>query len=828
MGVNPSRIRAQRAADARVKARQAPLVDQVLYESYYGAGVLCSPEAIFREVVDAPDLAHLHHVWVLRDKDVAPRTVAEFALHPRVRFITYRSDEYTRELSRSRYVVNNSTWPRWFVKREGQVSVNTWHGTPLKRMGFDQPEGVRGASNTLRAFLQADYLIAPNRFTADTMFRGAYRLDGIYGGAILETGYPRADIQTRLAHDPAAARQWLSERGVTAPAGARTVLIAPTWKGETFQRPVDDADDWATLVAQLQERLGDGYFVMVKLHQAVAGPARHIPSLRGRLVGTEVSTNGVLAATDLLVTDFSSLFFDYLSLRRPIVFHMPDQADYTASRGTYLDPEDLPGPRTTTLDELAAALVAAATADPVALEWSQRVDQAADLYAAHDDGAASARVADVVFRDADPTSHQVPCIAADQRPRLLIHVGGLLSNGITTSAMNLLSGLDYDRFDVSLTYRAPTNAARWAELAKADPRARPIEIGLNIAEDGWQPRRKRAGRALPPESTHTLESIRTTFGTEWRRTFGTAQFDHIVDFSGYSPLTAALMLCGNAKSHSIWLHNDLVADRERMVDGHMPHWDSLGQTFELYPLYDHLVSVSPALRDINRERLARYAPAEAFTASVNTIDFERVMSLRSQVEAEREALSMAESPADAEHAAARRAMLATHDGMTTFATVGRVSPEKNHERLIRAFAQVAHERADVRLALLGNGALVPHLQEVAQDSGIADRVLFLGHTSNPFVYLDRADCFVLSSDYEGQPMVILEARTLGLPIISTRFGSVDSALPERTGLVVERSVDDLADGMRAFLEGKVPTEPFDPVSYNRAAIEQFYSAIGAA
>jgi glycosyltransferase involved in cell wall biosynthesis len=90
-----------------------------------------------------------------------------------------------------------------------------------------------------------------------------------------------------------------------------------------------------------------------------------------------------------------------------------------------------------------------------------------------------------------------------------------------------------------------------------------------------------------------------------------------------------------------------------------------------------------------------------------------------------------------------------------------------------------------------------------------------------------ADCFVLSSDYEGQPVVLLEALVLGLPIVVTRFGSVADTLPSGCGLVVERDADALAAGMRQFLAGAVPAASFDAAGYNAEVIGEFYRAIGA-
>ena len=103
----------------------------------------------------------------------------------------------------------------------------------------------------------------------------------------------------------------------------------------------------------------------------------------------------------------------------------------------------------------------------------------------------------------------------------------------------------------------------------------------------------------------------------------------------------------------------------------------------------------------------------------------------------------------------------------------------------------------------------------------------LGRQPNPYALMARADCFVLSSDYEGQPMVLLEALVLGLPVVSTAFATARDTIPQGGGLIVERDVDALADGMRRFLAGDVRPAPFDAKAYNRQAAVEFGRAIGA-
>jgi glycosyltransferase involved in cell wall biosynthesis len=146
--------------------------------------------------------------------------------------------------------------------------------------------------------------------------------------------------------------------------------------------------------------------------------------------------------------------------------------------------------------------------------------------------------------------------------------------------------------------------------------------------------------------------------------------------------------------------------------------------------------------------------------------------------------------------------------------------------LIRAFDAIHQEDQNTQLVIIGSGPLTNDLAHLSEELGLAHAVILAGQQHNPFAIMAEADCFVLSSDYEGQPMVILEARVLGLPVVSTDFASVRGALPDGVGLVVARSEEALADGMRRALAGEVPNPPFDPAAYNREAVEEFCRAIG--
>ncbi|TQM63896.1 glycosyltransferase [Humibacillus xanthopallidus] len=803
--------------ELKAAARSLPVdPDLVVYESFAGNGMLCNPEAIFRALLADPEQQHLRHVWVLADLAAYASTVAEFADDPRVRFVRRGSVPYHRALATAGLLVNNATFPPDWGKRPGQTYLNTWHGTPLKAMGYDEAQGGWGARNVLRNFMMADYLLSTSAFMSEQMYEHAYRLVNIAPGELVEVGYPRTDLQLADADRLERTRARLRAEGVVIGAGQRLVLLAPTWKGESFHTPRNDAADLAALVDELEQLLPAGHRVLLKVHQQVYRFAAAEPRLAGRLVPNHLPTNAVLGITDVLVTDYSSIFFDFLSTGRPIVFHTPDREEYDGYRGCYLTPDELPGPQVGSARELAdvVAAVGTGTALDPAVSHGRPYAAARARFAPRDDGGATQRVIDVVVRGRRD-GHLVRRTRRDGRRTLMLYLGGMMSNGITSSALNLLRSLDHTRWDVSVVTGPIDNDDRRANAEAIDPRVRLfVRQGTPaISKAHWLNRRRMMRGhidAVPPEA---LAKIDAALAQDWRRVVGSASFDHVVDFSGYSPAWTFLLGHAPARSRSVWQHNDLLADQMREVQGRRPHEANLRAVFTSYARFDHVVSVSEALRDINARSLAQWAPREKFAAARNTIDVQRVVSGASE--------AAPEGTLDR--------LRATDDGADpyVFVTVGRVSPEKNHTRLVEAF-QLAHRRhPEIRLVVVGDGPLRVDLEALVARLGLSGLVLFVGLQRNPWSIMAATECFVLSSDYEGQPMVILEARTLGLPVVSTSFDSVGSALGPGEGLVVERTVDALADGMVAAVEGRVPRTDFDPEGYNAAVVQEFERAIGA-
>ena len=819
------RIRRAARYEAHAYWRTRPINPHaVLYEAFNGSGLLCNPEALFQELRNTPDQAHLRHIWALKNPRAARR---EFRRDRRVRIVKTGSPAYYRALATSGYLISNATFPPQFSKRVGQTYLNTWHGTPLKHMGYDMVDGAFGTANIVRNFVSADYLLAANPFMARQMYERAYKLDGIFQGRMLLAGYPRVDRQTLSSAETHQARARLAQLNLD---GRQIVLYAPTWKGASFAHPDDDLDALLERVRQIEVGIDSSrYVVLLKTHQAVHALAAGRPDLARVLVPNDLPTNVVLGLAGILVTDYSSIFFDFLATGRPVVFFTPDLANFEQTRGLYLAPSELPGPVCRTGADVAEVIRRIADHGRLP-EFTERYRVAQHDYVGQDDGAASARVIDIVFRGADPKRFTHPS-PASARTSLLIYLGGMKPNGITSAALNLLGAIDHDRFDVSVAFARSIAPARRTNQRLIDPRVRQFARvgGMNGGFRQRVARRRRGAR--------TAE-----YTAEFTRCFGDSRFDHVVDFSGYGPFWAELLLHSPTAVRSIWLHNDLAADAHRTIGGAKRMLHGLTETFARYDRYDSLVSVSPALAEINAEALAAYAPRSKFTIAHNTVDVERILrgaAAVAQPAANRESADLrAAQPRGTDLAVANPraagieptvtglADLEIGAATTTFVTIGRLSPEKNQARLIRAFAIVHARHPLTRLVIVGAGPLKAELGALIRDLNLSEAITLTGALTNPYPVLAAADCFVLSSDYEGAPMVILEALVLGRPVVTVAFASVHDALPNAAGLVVPQTDVALAAGLTAFLRGEVVASPFNHAAYGHRAVTEFYRAIG--
>ncbi|WP_372345103.1 CDP-glycerol glycerophosphotransferase family protein [Streptomyces sp. KL116D] len=307
----------------RIQLRLPVRADAAVFASYWGRGHGCNPGALeeaFRE--HAP---HVRTAWI-----AAPEH--HHTIPTATRRLTPGTAAYWTALARSKYLVNNVNFDRRLVKRPGQVMIQTQHGTPLKKMGLDlqdHPAAARGTDfgQLLRSVDKWDYVLSANRHSTlvwERVFPSSY--------TTLEYGYPRND---RL-HRASPADVALIRAGLGIPEDAVAILYAPTHRDYrvTQRLPLD--------LERMLRTLGPRFVILSRAHHTYGEPLTRASGARLVDVSDHPSVESLCLAADALVTDYSSLMFDYACLDRPIVVHADDWEAYEASRGTYFDLRSFP------------------------------------------------------------------------------------------------------------------------------------------------------------------------------------------------------------------------------------------------------------------------------------------------------------------------------------------------------------------------------------------------------------------------------------------------------------------------------------------------------
>ena len=366
------------------RLRKEPLRDVVFYNSFTGRQYSDSPRAVHRELV-ARGLP-LEHVWAVTD--------GQAAIPPTGRAVALWQHQWYEALATSRYIVTNQHLPGWFRRREGQVVVQTWHGTPLKRIGFDI-ENLQFADKTYFENLAAEaggwtHLVSPNRFSTPIL-RRAFR----YAGEMLEIGYPRNDILFAQGEEREAITADVRRR-LALPAGKKIVLYAPTWRDDEFYQSGSYKISMMLDLDDARRQLGDDHVLLVRRHPNVVDEIGGAGNGFVYDVSTYPDMGDLLAITDVLITDYSSVMFDFANTGRPMLFFTYDLAHYRDKlRGFYFDFEAAaPGPLLSTSAEVVAAIRAV---DGVAEQYATRYKAFAERACDLDDGHATARLVEAML-----------------------------------------------------------------------------------------------------------------------------------------------------------------------------------------------------------------------------------------------------------------------------------------------------------------------------------------------------------------------------------------------------------------------------------------------
>ncbi len=319
----------------------------VLLEGGQGANINGNMFALTKELCQNPLFSEYTPV-VAVTKETLPKAKERFARYGfhKVRLVVRNSRAYCKQLATAKYLFTDNTFPPYFHKRQGQVVCNTWHGTPLKTLGFSNKETLRSVNNIQKNFMAADFALFPNEFT-QKVFMKDYALEHLMEGESIVANYPRngvfyyseqgRNMKTRLGYE-----------------GKKLFAYMPTFRDSSN---VDaQITEVKTLLKQWDDLLDDTTHLLINLHFVLA---RELDCTQYKHISyfpKEYETYEVLNACDGLVTDYSSVFFDFAITGKPVVLFAYDKEEYFKNRGVYIPLERLPFPLANTVEEIMNAL----------------------------------------------------------------------------------------------------------------------------------------------------------------------------------------------------------------------------------------------------------------------------------------------------------------------------------------------------------------------------------------------------------------------------------------------------------------------------------------
>ncbi|KAF0819023.1 CDP-glycerol:poly(glycerophosphate) glycerophosphotransferase [Bacillus sp. ZZV12-4809] len=355
----------------------------IVFESFLGKNYSDSPKNIYEYMISKS--TDYKFIWIFNQEREIPgnaKQVKRFSL------------AYYYYLATSKFWVSNSRLPLHLKKREGNIYLQTWHGTPLKKLVFDM-EDIHSANPNYKShfFKQSrrwDYLISANQYSSD-IFRSAFKFEK----EMLEFGYPRNDILHSNNKEDTAAE---IKKNLGLPTDKKIILYAPTWRDDEFYEPGKYKFNLKLDLHEMKKKLGNDYIVLLRMHYFIADNIE-ISGLEDFAFNLSKYNDiaELYLISDILITDYSSVFFDYSNLRRPILFFTYDLEKYRDTlRGFYIDMEkEVPGPLLKTTEEIIDSIL---NIEDVEEKYRERYQNFYDRICQWEKGNATEQVVKQVFK----------------------------------------------------------------------------------------------------------------------------------------------------------------------------------------------------------------------------------------------------------------------------------------------------------------------------------------------------------------------------------------------------------------------------------------------
>lgn len=369
----------------------------IIFCAFGGKSYSCSPKAIYEYMVKEEKYKNFKFIWAFKDVE----KYKNLEDNQNTVVLRINSKEYLKYIAKSKYWFFNYKIPEYLYPKKNQIFVQCWHGTPLKRLGCDL-EHFDNALNTIKGMKKRykieaskfSYFLSPSKFASDR-FKSAWRLKELgKENIIIEKGYPRNDFLFNYTDEDV--KKIKTKLGIEND-NRKIILYAPTYRSNQHESGVGYTYKEEINFEHLQKIIGDEYIVLFRPHYFIAN-VFDFEKYKGFVydVSKIDDVNELYIITDLLITDYSSVFFDFANLKRPMIFYMYDLEHYRdKSNGFYLNLEELPGKITKTQEELEKE-IERITND---FKYDEKYKKFNEKYNYLDDGQATKRVVEEIIKE---------------------------------------------------------------------------------------------------------------------------------------------------------------------------------------------------------------------------------------------------------------------------------------------------------------------------------------------------------------------------------------------------------------------------------------------
>ena len=368
----------------------------ILFEVFGGRNYSCSPKYIYEKMITMPEFKDYKFVWSFKNKDAHDVKKCDNLI-----IVKHNSKDYYKYCASSKYWIVNSIMGEHIKKKDNQIYVQCWHGTPLKRLRNDI-EVSGSVLNTIKEIRKRndrdssrfDYFLSPSKFATEK-FTSAFNLINLgKKDIIIEEGYPRNELLFTYKQDDV--KRLKEKFGV--PEGKKVIFYLPTFRDNQHTSGVGYTYNLGIDFDRLKKKFGDKYVILFSAHYFVANSID-----LSKYEGFVINTNGIMddineayIISDIIMTDYSSVFFDFANLKRPMLFYMYDIDDYKGNlRDFYLDLDELPGPIAKTQDELEKNLE---NIDEISEKYKEKYKKFNKKFNYLDDKDATIRVINKIFK----------------------------------------------------------------------------------------------------------------------------------------------------------------------------------------------------------------------------------------------------------------------------------------------------------------------------------------------------------------------------------------------------------------------------------------------